>query len=123
MWVRMNGWLFVAAINGFLAVAAGAFGAHSLAHIIAPQMMGVFATAALYHMFHSLAMGLAALSGRGRPANVAAAFFLIGIILFSGSLYLLVLSGVRGAGYVTPFGGVAFLAGWAALAYAAWKKV
>lgn len=119
----MNGWLLVAAVNGFLAVAAGAFGAHSLGGIIGPQMLGVFATAALYHMFHALAMGLAALSGRGRAANVAAALFLIGIVLFCGSLYLLVLTGVRGLGFLTPFGGVAFLAGWAALGYAAWKRV
>jgi len=121
--MRMNGWLLVAAINGFLAVAAGAFGAHTIGAAVGAQMMAVFATAALYHMFHALAMGLAALSGRGRAANVAAALFLIGIVLFCGSLYLLVLTGVRGLGFVTPFGGVAFLAGWAALGYAAWKKV
>ncbi|HEY4124874.1 MAG TPA: DUF423 domain-containing protein [Rhizomicrobium sp.] len=118
----MNGWLLVAAVNGFLAVAAGAFGAHSLNGALGAQMMSVFATAALYHMFHSLAMGLAAVSGRGRAANVSAALFLVGIVLFCGSLYLLVLAGVRELGIVTPFGGVAFLAGWAALGYAAWKK-
>jgi uncharacterized membrane protein YgdD (TMEM256/DUF423 family) len=120
--MRMNGWLLVAAINGFLAVAAGAFGAHSMGGAVGAQMMSVFATAALYHMFHSLAMGLAALSGRGRAANVAAALFLAGIILFCGSLYLLVLTGVRQLGFVTPVGGICFLAGWAALGYAAWKK-
>ncbi len=123
MRMRMNGWLLVAAISGFFAVAIGAFGAHSLSGALSAAMMSVFATAALYHMFHSLAMGLAAVSERGRPANVAAALFLAGIILFSGSLYLLVLTGMRGFGFATPVGGVCFLAGWAALGYAAWKKV
>jgi uncharacterized membrane protein YgdD (TMEM256/DUF423 family) len=119
----MNGWLVVAAINGFLAVALGAFGAHVLRQNFDPQSMGVFETAAMYHLFHALAIGLAALAMRGTAANIAAALFLVGIILFCGSLYLLALTGVRGIGIVTPFGGVAFLAGWAMLAYAAWKSV
>jgi uncharacterized membrane protein YgdD (TMEM256/DUF423 family) len=85
--------------------------------------MGVFETAAMYHMFHALAIGIAALALRGTATNWAAWLFLTGIVLFCGSLYLMALSGVRGIGIVTPFGGLAFLAGWAALAYSAWKTV
>ncbi len=119
----MNGWLVVAAANGFLAVAAGAFGAHGLRTHLDSQSMGVFETAAMYHMFHALAIGIAALALRGAATNWAAWLFLIGIVLFCGSLYLLALSGVRGVGMVTPFGGLAFLAGWAMLGYSAWKTV
>lgn len=120
----MNGWLVVAAVNGFLAVAAGAFGAHGLRASHDPQSMSVFETAALYHMFHALAIGIAAVALRGSGSvNWAGWFFLIGIVLFCGSLYLLALTGVRGLGIVTPFGGLAFLVGWAALGYAAWKTV
>jgi uncharacterized membrane protein YgdD (TMEM256/DUF423 family) len=119
----MNGWLVVAAINGFLAVAAGAFGAHALRQNFDPQSMSIFETAAMYHMFHALAIGLAALATRGATSNVAAALFLTGIVLFSGSLYLLALTGVRAIGILTPFGGAAFLAGWATLAYSAWRAM
>ncbi|HEY5336603.1 MAG TPA: DUF423 domain-containing protein, partial [Rhizomicrobium sp.] len=82
-------------------------------------------TAARYHMYHALAMGLAVLAARNAaastPANTAAGFFFAGIILFSGSLYLLAFTGTRALGFVTPFGGLAFLAGWIALAWAATK--
>lgn len=121
--MHMNGWLFVAAVNGFLAVALGAFGVHSLQGRIDPGFMSIFQTGALYHMFHALAIGLAALAPRTRATNVAAALFLAGIILFCGSLYLVALTGVRAIVFVTPFGGIAFLAGWAVFAYAAWQKV
>jgi uncharacterized membrane protein YgdD (TMEM256/DUF423 family) len=105
-------------------VAAGAFGAHGLRGQYDPQSMSVFETGALYHMFHALAIGIAALALRGSAStNWAAWFFLIGIVLFCGSLYLLALTGVRAIGIVTPFGGLAFLIGWAALGYAAWKTV
>ncbi len=118
----MNIWLLLAAINGFIAVAAGAFGAHGLQGRLEPQALQVFETAARYQMYHALALGLAALLLREkRPpgARIAAALFLAGIVVFSGSLYLLSLTGARWLGMITPFGGVAFLAGWAALGYAA----
>lgn len=118
----MNAWLLLAAINGFLAVAAGAFGAHTLQGALDAAALQTFETGARYQMYHALAMGLAALALRDRAAaRVAAALFLAGIVLFSGSLYALALTGVRALGMVTPFGGVAFLAGWAALGYAALK--
>jgi uncharacterized membrane protein YgdD (TMEM256/DUF423 family) len=119
----VNIWLLIAAINGALAVAAGAFGAHGLQDRLDAHSLQVFETAARYQMYHALAMGLAALAIRidaaSTGAAVAAGFFLAGIVLFSGSLYLLALTGVRTLGLVTPFGGLAFLIGWIALAWTA----
>ena len=120
----MNLWFVIAGVNGALAVAGGAFAAHGLQDRLDAHALSVFETGARYHMYHALAMGLAALAIRGpaaTSAQYAAVFFLIGILLFSGSLYLLALSGVRGIAIVTPFGGVAFLIGWALLAYAGAK--
>lgn len=124
--MRVNIWLLIAAINGFLAVAAGAFGAHALAGRLDAHALSVFETAARYHMYHALAIGLSALATRGKAApagHAASIFFLAGIVLFSGSLYVLALTGVRGFAIVTPFGGLSFLVGWAALAWAATRSV
>jgi uncharacterized membrane protein YgdD (TMEM256/DUF423 family) len=118
----MNVWLLIAAINGFLAVTAGAFGAHGLQGRLDAHALTVFETGARYQMYHALATGLAAFAMRGAAAmaaTAAAGFFLAGIVLFSGSLYLLALTGTRALGFITPFGGVAFLIGWIALALAA----
>lgn len=107
------------AILALIAVGAGAFGAHGLRARLDPAMLSVFETGVRYQMYHAL--GLLAVAGacawRGNRLAVAAgACFVVGILLFSGSLYLLALTGVRGLGMITPFGGVAFLAGWALLA-------
>lgn len=118
----MRIWLFIAAVNGGLAVLCGAFAAHGLVAHLTPDALGVFETGARYHMYHALAMGLAALIPGSRRAETAAALFLGGIVLFCGSLYLLALTGVRMLGFVTPFGGVAFLAGWVFLALAALRQ-
>jgi uncharacterized membrane protein YgdD (TMEM256/DUF423 family) len=115
----MNAWLLVAAINGFIAVAAGAFGAHGLQSRLDAHALQTFETAAQYQMYHALAIGLAALIARSSVVTLSCALFLAGIILLSGSLYLLALTGARAFALITPFGGLAFLAGWAALAYAA----
>jgi len=118
----MNPWLLAAAVNGFLAVAAGAFAAHGLSGRLDAHSMQTFETGARYQMYHALALGIAAASARGaaaQAAKTAAGFFLAGIVLFSGSLYLLALTGIRTFAIATPFGGVAFLIGWAALAWAA----
>jgi uncharacterized membrane protein YgdD (TMEM256/DUF423 family) len=118
----MNAWLLIAAINGLLAVASGAFAAHGLQARLDPHALQVFETGARYHMYHALAIGLAAFALRGpasSAATVACSFFLAGILLFSGSLYLLALTGVRSFAFVTPVGGVCFLIGWGALALAA----
>ncbi len=120
----MNLWLVVAAVNGALAVAAGAFGAHALQARLDPHALQVFETGARYHMYHALAIGLTALAFRGASASsaqISALFFLGGIVLFSGSLYLLALTGIRTFGIITPVGGLSFLSGWAMLAYAATK--
>jgi uncharacterized membrane protein YgdD (TMEM256/DUF423 family) len=118
----MNAWLVVGAINGLLAVAAGAFGAHGLQGRIDAHALQVFETGSRYQMYHALAIGLAAFAIRdaaAMPATVAAGFFLTGILLFSGSLYLLALTGTKLLGIITPFGGACFLIGWGFLAFAA----
>jgi len=110
------------AISGFIAVAAGAFGAHALKARLTPELLQVFETGARYQMYHALAL-LAAAVLAADPANRAAVWagrlFLLGSVLFSGSLYALALSGIGRFGVITPFGGVAFLGGWLALALAA----
>ncbi len=109
-----------AAVAG-LAVAAGAFGAHALRARLSPEELLVFETAARYQMYHGLALiaaGLVADRWPGPLASAAGWCFLAGVLLFSGSLYGLTLSGVRMLGAVTPIGGLAFLAGWGCLAMA-----
>lgn len=122
----MNVWFAIGAINGALAVAFGAFGAHGLQGRIDAHALSVFETGARYHMYHALAICLAALAMRNaatQTAGYAAMFFLVGIVLFSGSLYFLALTGTRAVAFVTPFGGVAFLIGWITLAYAGARLV
>ncbi len=117
--------LLLAALLLVAAVAAGAFGAHALKTRLADDLMAVYQTAVQYHFVHALGLLALAIVIGQRPdssALVAAAWLLVaGIVLFSGSLYALALTGVRGFGAVTPVGGVAFLAGWACVAWAAWK--
>jgi uncharacterized membrane protein YgdD (TMEM256/DUF423 family) len=110
------------AIAGLIAVAFGAFGAHGLRGRLAPDMLAVFETGVRYHMYHALALLLvAALAPRlpGKAIVSAGWLFVAGIVLFSGSLYVLAVTGVTALGAITPIGGVAFLAGWVALAIAA----
>jgi uncharacterized membrane protein YgdD (TMEM256/DUF423 family) len=121
----MRTWLFIAAIMGAAAVLCGAFAAHGLQTRLDGTAREVFETGARYHMYHALAMGLAALAMRGEAAaraRWAAILFLTGILLFSGSLYLLALTGNTVLGFVTPLGGVAFIAGWVFLALAALRQ-
>ncbi len=117
--------LLLAAVLLFAAVALGAFGAHALKSKLAPDVMAVYQTAVQYHFWHALgllAVGILLLHKPESGALVAAAWLLVaGIVLFSGSLYVLALTGARGLGAVTPIGGAAFLAAWAALAWAAWR--
>lgn len=120
----MRLWLCAAALLGALGVILGAFATHGLAARLTPQALATFETGARYHMLHALAMALAALAMRGaaRPRAQAAAGLLgLGIMLFSGSLYLLALTGVRALGMITPLGGLCFIAGWILLALAALK--
>ena len=110
--------LRIAATLCFLAVALGAFGAHSLkATLLAHETVSVWEKAVLYHFVHALALLVLALHGVGSRAP--SILFVAGIILFSGSLYLLALTNVRWLGAITPLGGLCFLAGWAWLAISA----
>jgi uncharacterized membrane protein YgdD (TMEM256/DUF423 family) len=114
--------LLLGAVAAFLAVTLGAFGAHGLRGRLSPEMMAVFQTGVQYHMYHALAMILvSAMMGRmgGWLIHTAGWSFLAGIVLFSGSLYALSISGVTMLGAITPIGGLAFLVGWACLAFAA----
>lgn len=105
-------------VFGCLGVAAGAFGAHALRGRVPPDLLAVFETGARYQMYHALALLAASRVAGRRCGRLAGWMFAAGIVLFSGSLYVLALSGVRWLGAVTPFGGAAFLAGWIALALA-----
>ena len=114
----------VGSLVALLGVAAGAFGAHGLKSRLTPELLAVFETGVRYQLVHALALlAVAWVCSRwpGRAASAAGLLFLIGIVVFSGSLYLLALTGVRSFGAVTPLGGVAFLAGWACLAWAGWR--
>lgn len=117
-------WIRIGAASAALAVAAGAFGAHGLrATFEASGKAAVFETAVRYHMVHALALVMVGLVGlhaaRGPALAIAGWAFLVGTVLFSGSLYGLSLSGPRWLGPITPLGGVAFIVGWVALAVAA----
>ena len=122
----MQRWaLLVAAVAGFLAVGLGAFAAHGLRNVLSAEYLTVFQTGVHYQMVHALALLAVAMLLAKNPARslrIAAWGFTLGIVLFSGSLYALTLSGVRGLGMITPFGGVAFLVGWASLAWFAWRS-
>jgi uncharacterized membrane protein YgdD (TMEM256/DUF423 family) len=125
----MRTWLFIAGINGALAVIAGAFAAHGLQERLEPRLLAAFTTGAHYHLIHAVALGVVAFllgkeagQGAARPRALwAARLFLAGMVLFSGSLYGLALTGSRVFAFVTPIGGVAFIAGWILLALAALK--
>ncbi|HEU4628409.1 MAG TPA: DUF423 domain-containing protein [Gemmatimonadaceae bacterium] len=110
------------ALSALLAVAAGAFGAHALRARLSPADLATFETGARYQMYHALALLAVAWAAQQWPGvlpRTAGWLFVVGTVLFSGSLYTLVLSGQRWLGAVTPLGGVAFLAGWGCLAAAA----
>ena len=110
------------ALNGLIAVAAGAFGAHALKSRLGPDMLTVFEVAVRYHMYHALALLACAWAVSRWPGVLTTAsgwLFVAGIVVFSGSLYALALSGTRWIGAITPLGGLALLGGWACLAAAA----
>jgi uncharacterized membrane protein YgdD (TMEM256/DUF423 family) len=114
--------LLIGALSGFLAVAFGAFGAHALRGRLSPEMLAVFETGVRYEMYHALAIlavGLMMARSGGWLFATAGWLFTAGIVLFSGSLYVLALSGVGMFGVITPIGGLLFLAGWACLLIAA----
>lgn len=114
--------LFLAAIFGFTGVAMGAFGAHGLKAVLSEQAMEIYKTAVSYQMWHAPALGLVALLPPQKLLRWAGYSLVAGILLFSGSLYLLAIFDLRWLGIVTPFGGVAFLLAWGLLASAALAK-
>ncbi|QAY83725.1 DUF423 domain-containing protein [Pseudomonas arsenicoxydans] len=120
----LRGFLMLAAFFGFTGVALGAFAAHGLKNRLTPEYLAIFHTGVTYQLVHTLALlGVALLATQipGRLITWAGASFAIGILLFSGSLYLLTITGVSKLGIVTPFGGLAFLVGWFCLGLAAWR--
>lgn len=107
--------LSVAVISGLFAVALGAFGAHGLKAIISPEMLEVYKTGVQYQFYHTfalLAVGILMNFNQSKALKWSAYLFMTGIILFSGSLYVLAISGIKVLGIITPFGGITWIAAW-----------
>jgi|TARA_B100001079_G_scaffold8104_1_gene6772 uncharacterized membrane protein YgdD (TMEM256/DUF423 family) len=122
--VKPSAWIVTGAVFGFLAVALGAFGAHGLKSKVTADTLSSFETAARYQIYHALALilvGVLANTVSSPLLEWSGRLFATGVVLFSGSIYLMVFTGVTSLGVVTPFGGLCFLAGWAALAVAAYR--
>ena len=116
------GWFSAGAVAAAIGVMLGAFGAHGLKSRVEPELLAVFETGVRYHLFHALgllAVAWAAARWPGAWVQISGWAFVAGIVVFSGSLYLMALTGMRWLGAVTPIGGVAFILGWLALAIAA----
>lgn len=120
----MKALLLIGALNGFLAVALGAFGAHGLEGKISEHSIKIWEKAVLYQMFHTagiLAAGLLMIKYQSSAVLWAGLLFFIGIIIFSGSLYIYSTTSIKTFAMITPIGGVVFLAGWILFGYAASK--
>jgi uncharacterized membrane protein YgdD (TMEM256/DUF423 family) len=115
----------LASLSGMLAVVFGAFGAHALKGKLDDQALKVFETAVQYHFYHTFALLVVGVIALNQPQSVllksSGWLFVVGVLVFSGSLYLLSLTGVRWLGAITPLGGLALIAGWACLAATGWK--
>ena len=118
--------LILGAINAFLCVALGAFGAHGLKHMLSADMLTVYHIGVQYHFYHSLGLILVGLVllhfTNAKLVKLSGWLMLTGIILFSVSLYFLSLTGMRGLAMITPFGGIAFLSAWTLFAYGIWQQ-
>ena len=117
-----SGWFGIGAIAAAIGVMLGAFGAHGLKSRVDSDLLVIFETGVRYHMYHAiglLAVGWAASRWPGGWVTASGWLFLVGILVFSGSLYVMTLTGARWLGAITPIGGAAFIAGWIALALAA----
>jgi len=122
----MKVFLILGVINGFLAVALGAFGAHGLEGKVSEKMLGTWEKAVNYQMFHTMALfitGLLVEKIAGGSIVWAGWLFFFGILLFSGSLYVYSTTGIKSLAMITPFGGLTFLAGWIVLGYAVMKYI
>lgn len=121
-----SAWFVIGAIAAGIAVILGAFGAHGLKSRVEPELLVVFETGVRYQMYHALALlavGLARLHWPTATISLAGWFFLAGILIFSGSLYVMTATGERWLGAITPIGGVAFIIGWVLLAAGAWREI
>lgn len=119
--------ILLGSLSGMLAVGFGAFGAHALKARLDDYSMGVFETAVQYHFYHSFALLIVGILALSQPHTAllksSGWLFFIGLFIFSGSLYILSLTGLRWLGAITPLGGLAFIGGWACLAAASWKYI
>ncbi|MEM6810377.1 MAG: DUF423 domain-containing protein [Pseudomonadota bacterium] len=118
--------LTLGGLNAALAIVAGAFAAHGLEDTLPPNLLDAFKTGAQYHMYHALGLGLVGVVSQRTPASralsLAGWLMLTGVILFSGSLYALALSGITVLGAITPLGGVVFISAWLAFAWHGWRS-
>ena len=121
----MKTFVVLGSLSAFAGVALGAFGAHGLKTRVTPEMLTVWQTGVFYHLVHALGLLLVGILSHLMPEAVmvrnAGWAILLGMVLFSGSLYALVLTGIKPLGMITPFGGIAFLLGWLLLGIAAWR--
>ena len=118
-----NSWIVVGAVSGFLGVGLGAFGAHGLEEILDPEQLTWWRTATLYQLFHASVLVLVGVVPLRRPGRRTVGLaFLIGTVVFSGTLYGMALGAPRALGAVTPIGGLALMAGWLGLALGAWRS-
>ncbi|MEE8410901.1 MAG: DUF423 domain-containing protein [Acidobacteriota bacterium] len=118
-------WFGMGAVAAAIGVGLGAFGAHGLKARVSPEMLAVFETGVRYHLIHALgllAVGWAAGRWPGPSTQAAGFLMIIGILLFSGSLYIMTLTGIRWLGAITPLGGLAFIAAWVSLAVSAFRS-
>jgi uncharacterized membrane protein YgdD (TMEM256/DUF423 family) len=117
--------LFIGSIAMALAVMLGAFGAHGLKKMLTEEMLTIFETGVQYHFYHAIGLLIVGIAARFLPASGfiswAGWLMIVGIIIFSGSLYILSISGIRWLGAITPIGGLCFIASWVLLAVAVWK--
>ncbi|WP_429886111.1 DUF423 domain-containing protein [Geoalkalibacter halelectricus] len=122
----MKTFLILGSLNAFLGVALGAFGAHGLKSKVAPEMLATWNTAVQYHLVHALGLLVIGILCHLMPGamlvRIAGWLIFLGVLLFSGSLYVMVLTGIRGIGMITPIGGVAFLIGWLLLALVGFRQ-
>ncbi len=118
--------IMLGAVNGMLAVILGAFGAHALKRKLPTDLLSVYETAVEYHFYHALALLLIGLLGVWQPQSTLLKYsgftMLVGILLFSGSLYVLAISGIRWLGAITPLGGLCLITAWALLLITAWRS-
>jgi len=119
--------LLLGAVNTFICIAMGAFGAHGLKHLLSADMLTIFHTGVQYHIYHALGLlfiGLLLLHyAKSRLIELSGWFMLLGIILFSVSLYVMSLTEIREIGMITPFGGMSYMIAWIVLSIAIWKEV